>query len=413
MRLLILSSAPPRADQTTMGIQQTFHRLRQLVREHEIIVSYTNSTNEPEPEPSSVPFSLVRLPSPALPEPVPLSARPKFYWQLNAWRHALFESVPVAFQTRGLPQVRRAIAQVIQSTNPDLVHVIGELMLYDTPPHTPRLLADFPDLYSNLYRRVGNAPKRRTHSFQNAREVSKLQTIEKRFLLMAQYSLFVSELDMNAARRLAPRARMGVIPNAADLSYFTPNGMTSEGNTLLFAGTLAYRPNIEAAQLLTREILPRVRASIPDARLEIVGYKPDEAVLALQSEHVRVIPNVPDMRPFLERAAVCVVPLLSGSGTRIKIIEAWAMRKAVVSTRIGAEGLDAVDGEHLLLADTSDAFADKVVSLLRNPAKRCELGSKGRKLAEIKYSLQAAAAQLNALYSTLVESAVQSREPNS
>lgn len=408
VRILVLSFAPPRTDGATMGIQQTFHRLRQLTAEHAITVAYTNPTHEPEPQQSeAVPFALVKLPSPQLAESIAPASRSRAFWIFNAWQHALLDPVPKPFQQRGGDELRRAISDLITAADADVVHVVGEPMMYALPPDTPRLLADFPDLYSNLYRRIPPLSTRRAHRFQHAREIGKIEQFERRVMRRAALALFVSESDRQAAAQLAPQTPTALIPNAADVDYFAPAPVASEPNSLLFSGTLAYRPNIQAAQFLVREILPRIRAVVPDVTLNIVGYKPDASVLALANEFVHVHANVPDMRPYMARAAVCVVPLLNGSGTRIKIIEAWLMGKAIVSTRIGAEGLDAVSGEQLLLADEPDEFAAAVVSLLQNNTLRAKLGQTGRALALERYSLTAAARQLDAAYHRVANAAVE------
>src|SRR5206468_4362478 len=171
--------------------------------------------------------------------------------------------------------------------------------------------------------------KRRTHQIQYALEIKKLERIESKMLRAARAMLFVSEMDRASARRLAPVTPDYIVPNSTDLGYFHPNGRLAESATLLFTGTLSYVPNIEAVQYFIKEIFPRVRAAAPEVRLEIVGYNPTPEVCALANAHVGVVGSVPDVRPFFERATICIVPLKNGSGTRIKIIEAWAMQKAV------------------------------------------------------------------------------------
>ncbi|GIL15435.1 MAG: glycosyl transferase family 1 [Chloroflexota bacterium] len=402
MRILVVSNAPPRADHNTMGVQQTFHRLRKLAGEHEFTVAFTNPENLPEPQPSSaVPFQLVRLPNPARPRPA-AQPRARLKRQFRAWRQALFETKPQIYHEKYNPVLRDALDQVIQSRAPDLVHIIGEPMLMNAPREGRRLLADFPDLFSILFARTERAALRRpTHQWQHAREIQKLKRVERAILATAAAALFVSETDRAAARQIAPTARTFTVPNAVDLDFFQSDNNPILENSILFTGTLSYMPNIQALEFFTREIFPQIQSAAPAVELHIVGYKPAPTILAMQNARIHVHADVADVRPFIERATVCIAPILSGSGTRIKIIEAWAMRKAVVSTSIGAEGLEARDGTHLILADDARNFAAAVIALLDDSARRRAVGEAGYQLAAQKYSMTRAAQTLNQIYQTL------------
>jgi glycosyltransferase involved in cell wall biosynthesis len=151
-------------------------------------------------------------------------------------------------------------------------------------------------------------------------------------------------------------------------------------------GTFTYRPNVDAALLLGREIFPLVRRAIPAARLLLVGHEPPDAVRALARERgVSLAGAVPDVRRAYERAAVAVAPLRAGGGTRLKILEAMALGRPVVSTRVGAEGLAVVDNEHLLLSDTPGEFGSSVARLLGDRPLRARLAANARRLVEARY----------------------------
>jgi glycosyltransferase involved in cell wall biosynthesis len=141
-----------------------------------------------------------------------------------------------------------------------------------------------------------------------------------------------------------------------------------------------------------------VRQSLPQVKLQIAGRDPAPQVLALADDCVTVHPNVADMRPFLARATMSIVPLKNGAGTRLKILEAWAMQKAVVATSVGAEGLAGEHQQQLWLANDPAGFAAAVVQLIEQPAVRQRLGAGGRALVERQYSLRAAAGRLDELY---------------
>ena len=405
MRVLVITNVPPRADGNTMGVQQTFYRLRKLIHAHEFIVAYTNPEQLPEPQTcAAVPFQLVRLPNPARAKPAP-PPRSHIERQLRAWQHTLIATAPQIYHELHDRALNHAISELVSARVPDIVHVIGEPMLMNTPSFHAPLLADFPDLFSILFARTNRAAlRKRTHQWQHAREMDKIRRIERSIMTRATAALFVSETDRAAAQKIFPAARTFVVPNAVDLDFFQSTE-TQQENIILFTGTLSYAPNIQALQFFQREIFPRLVAAVPHAQFHIVGYNPPPEILAMQNEQVQVFANVPDVRPYLARAAVCIAPILSGSGTRIKIIEAWAMHQAVVSTRIGAEGLDAQHGTHLLLHDDAPAFADAVIALLRNPAQRRALGENGYRLAAEKYSMTRAANDLNAVYQLIYANA--------
>jgi glycosyltransferase involved in cell wall biosynthesis len=162
-----------------------------------------------------------------------------------------------------------------------------------------------------------------------------------------------------------------------DTDYFRPSGsIEPDPYHLVFSGSMDWLPNDDAMKYFVRSIFPRIRASCPEVVLTIVGRKPFPSLTALgrNDPSIRVTGQVEDVRPYLERAAVYVIPLRIGGGTRLKVFEAMAMGKAVVSTSIGVEGLPIVNGTDALVADDPDAFADAVVQLLRDRTLLGRLG---------------------------------------
>lgn len=159
------------------------------------------------------------------------------------------------------------------------------------------------------------------------------------------------------------------IPTGVDTAYFCPSRTVEpEPYHLVFSGSMDWLPNDDAMKLFSREILPRIRASLPAATVTIVGRNPLPGIKALAREHpfIRVTGAVEDVRPYIEQASVYVIPLRIAGGTRLKVFEAMAMEKPIVSTSIGVEGLPVTNGTDVLIADEPQAFADAVVHLLRN-----------------------------------------------
>lgn len=193
----------------------------------------------------------------------------------------------------------------------------------------------------------------------------------------------------------ADRARVGhptvkVFPNAVP-EVAIPD--VAEDDAVVFSGNLEYHPNVEAVRWFAAEIWPRVRAALPEAEWRLIGRNP-EAVRGLVGD-AKLTGPVEDAVRELARGRVCVVPLRSGSGTRFKILEAWAAGRAVVSTTIGAEGLGARDGEHLLIADTAEAFAEAVVRVWRDAELRRRLAAAGHALYEERFTWAGAWRQLD------------------
>lgn len=172
-----------------------------------------------------------------------------------------------------------------------------------------------------------------------------------------------------------------------------PLPQVAEQDAIVFSGNLEYHPNVEAVRWFAREVWPGVHAALPGAEWRLIGRNP-EAIAHLASD-ATVTGPVDDAIVELARGRVCVVPLLSGSGTRFKILEAWAAGRAVVSTTIGAEGLGARNGTHLILADTAMAFREAVVRLWNDPQLRLAIGDAGRRLYEERFTWAAAWSELD------------------
>lgn len=218
-------------------------------------------------------------------------------------------------------------------------------------------------------------------------EWRKLRAREADACQRADLTIAVSDDDRRRLAATAPDARICAIPTGVDTHYFSPNGYHEHANRIVFSGSMDWHPNEDAVAHFADAILPRIRAEIPDASLTVVGRNPGARLreLAARSDIV-VTGTVDDVRPSIAEAAVYVVPLRAGSGTRLKIFEALAMGKAVVSTTVGAEGLALEPGRHFVAADEPAAFADAVVGLLRDPDRRQALGRAGRSLVETYYS---------------------------
>jgi glycosyltransferase involved in cell wall biosynthesis len=236
----------------------------------------------------------------------------------------------------------------------------------------------------------------------------KLKRYEALVMRQCDAVVAVAEADRATLLGLAPEATIGVVPNGVDTTYFSSAAMASDrvgalafsAPTLVFSGTLDFRPNVDAVTWFVREVLPRVRAREPDARLLVVGKRPAPALRRLADEGALLLTGeVSDVRPYLAGAAVYVVPMRIGGGVRLKLLEALALELPVVSTSMGAEGLAGLRaGEHCLMADDATGFAEATLRLLGDPALGRRLGAAGRLLACQRYDWSVIVPQLEALY---------------
>lgn len=229
-------------------------------------------------------------------------------------------------------------------------------------------------------------------------EWRKLRRREAEACARSDLTIAVSESDRRRLAELAPGARVAAISTGVDTAYFAPDGTRPLQARLVFSGSMDWHPNEDAVLYFIDAILPRIRSSVPDASFAVVGRDPSAKLRAVaERAGVLITGTVDDVRPFMREAAVCVVPLRAGSGTRLKIFEALALAKPVVSTSVGAEGLSVVPGRELVIADDPAGFASAAVSLLQDPARQQALGRAGRRLVEDRYSWAAVAREFEAL----------------
>lgn len=399
MRILVLTDRPPSPEGHTTGDQLVYHRLRLLAQEHDITFAYVNWHNEPAAVTSPIhPYKLVALPVPPRPTKLPPSPTKMLPRLREAWGHTFFERAPYFINGRRQPELQTALRNLLQESKPDAIHTVGLLMLYELPDVSLPVVAELVDMWSRAHWQRSNLLTKPTHRFQYWVEGRKVERVEREQLRRARVAVTVSELEKETAQKLASHLDIHIIPPSVDMEYFLPAPELTQEATLLYTGAMSYEPNVEAMHYFRREIFPLVQQAVPEVSLVIAGRDPVPSIQALASESISVTGAVADVRPYFARAAVAIVPLLHGGGVRNKIIEAWAMEKAIVSTHFGAEGLAGKHNQHYLLADNPTEFAASIITLLNNPERRAQLGRNGRQLAMKRYSLLGAARCMNEIY---------------
>jgi glycosyltransferase involved in cell wall biosynthesis len=227
-------------------------------------------------------------------------------------------------------------------------------------------------------------PIKRLYAWLEARRVKEWET---KICRRARVCMACSENDCQILAGLAPETHVTLVPNVVDTNSYEPSYETTS-RSVLFQGGMDWFPNRDAVKFFVTQIFPLLRRDIPDAEFIAAGRNPAPDMLAEFSQvpGVKFTGTVPDMRPYLEQAVVCAVPLRIGSGTRLKILEAAAAGKAIVSTRLGAEGLNFKEGTEIILAEEPGAFAEALKSLMLDPSRRTCLGRAARRRVESTYS---------------------------
>jgi len=231
-------------------------------------------------------------------------------------------------------------------------------------------------------------------------EALKLKQLEGRIFSELDLGIAVSELDRQHLERLCPGGRFAVVENGVDVRAFVPNPDPVEPSTLVWVGGFHHYPNCEAVRFFLEEIYPRIKREKADTKLYVVGGGVPDWLrrLATGDPSIVLTGYVDDPLPYIQRAAVFVAPVLSGGGTKLKVLEAMAVGKAIVSTSIGVEGIEGRDQEHFMVADSPEAFSSRVVSLLNDHVFRERLGTNARKRATEKYDWEAICEAMGRIY---------------
>ncbi|MGD8279490.1 MAG: glycosyltransferase family 4 protein, partial [Gemmatimonadota bacterium] len=229
---------------------------------------------------------------------------------------------------------------------------------------------------------------------------ARLRRHERHVFARADRIVVCSDIEAPFVRRVPGSGEPAVIPNGVDASgTFVPGTARPVPGRIAFFGKLDYYPNADAVEYLAEAILPRIRAELPEAEAHVIGPDPPPAVRALErpGSGIRVTGRVPEIPAALSTASVVVVPLRLGGGTRLKILEALALGLPVVSTSIGAEGLDLEPGRDLVVADDPGVFAAEVIGLLRDPERGRRLGANGRETVSRRFDWSVIEGRIDAL----------------
>lgn len=361
------------------GTIRTYQMLRSLVRHHEITylcLDQGSTASDARESANEYCTKLVTVPF----RPAPKNSAIFF---LDLFKN-IFSRLPYAVSRYRCPMLKEQVANLAPLH--DLVICDFLIPSYAVPPGltVPTVLFQH-NVEAMIWERRASIPQnpiRRAYMREQWRRMRRLESEEcGRF----DHVVAVSAGDAAIFRSEYGATSVSDVPTGVDLEYFSPRSPRPKDDAeLIFVGSMDWLPNEDGVRWFADHVLGRVRQQVPNVRLTIVGRSPGSAVRRLmeQDPAIEVTGAVPDVRPYLERGAVFVVPLRIGGGTRLKIYEAMAMRIPMVSTSIGAEGLPVRSGEHLIIADGPEQQASAIVQLLQNPQVAFELASNALALVQ-------------------------------
>ena len=368
---------------TTGGRLRSFHTVDELSRRHRLTLL---TSHGPDEDPQEL---AARLPHcervVSLPHRPPKLGSPRLAAAVvGSW----FSELPVDMWKWRVPALRAEAARLMARGDVDVCVADFLVALSNVPldGRVPVVLFEH-NVEHVIWKRLAALERRGWRRLLLELEWRKVRRFEARACARTDLTMAVSEADRDLLARTSPGARVVAIPTGVDTSYFVPDGRPESAAGLVFTGSMDWFPNEDGMLHFVSEILPLIRREVPGTAFTVVGRDPSPRLReAAAGARVHVTGRVDDVRSYVAEAAVYVVPLRVGGGTRLKIFEALAMGKAVVSTTVGAEGLPLVPGEHFIAADDPALFARAVVSLLRDPGRRRVLGDAGRRLVEERYS---------------------------
>ncbi|HET9109727.1 MAG TPA: glycosyltransferase [Ktedonobacterales bacterium] len=394
MKLLVVAHNAPSLD--TGAGKRNYHLLDALSRAHDVSLLVIADDPALESQRARALDGIVAAVyvTPALPRPFK-----RLYQAL-----ALLVEQPSIIWRYSPPSARRRLRQLLAEQGFDAVLFESVITAGHHLPPGVRMIIDEHNIEYELLERSAEQSHLASRRLHYVREAAALKRAELRSWARADLILVTSERERALLSSELPDAPARVIPNGVDTAAFAPGErQTMTPGRVVFTGSMDYHPNEQAALFFAEQCWPAIRAQVPDATWHVVGRNPSPAVQALAKlPSVTVTGSVPETQPYLAEACVAIAPILVGSGSRLKILEALAMGKALVSTSVGYEGLDLTPGKHLLVADDGPQFAAEVIRLLRDGGLRAQLGAAGRDIAQRRYDwerigdlLRASVAQMN------------------
>jgi len=312
----------------------------------------------------------------------------------------LFSPAPFAIKGRHCQDYHRVVKEMFAQQKFDLILCDSVYQAIYLPAGQHKIILNEHNIESTIIKRyisIEKNPFNRCYAFY---EWLRMKAFEEKIWKRCSLIFACSQVDKEEIEKRTGRRQVEVVPNGVAVPVLRVS--EEKPFDLVYTGLIGWKPNEDAVLFFAKQIYPFIKKFLPQVRFWIVGKGPSPAVKALEKEGtIHVTGAVAHVEPYIEKGGIIVVPLRIGSGTRLKILEAFALKKAVVSTTIGCEGLEVTHGKDILIEDDPQKFAGAVISLLEDGPTRKRLGEAGRKLVEEKYSYEVIGKQIEAIIQKL------------
>ncbi len=378
--------------------QRSFNLLRRVAQKHSVTVVAFNLLAEPADRLAKYREEFQSLCESVQFWEVPVRWKGPEWWLRLAF--SSFSDRPFSPTVFWSAKLQAELSRLLRDLRPDLVHFDSiDLGVYAASVGGRRVLNHHNCESAMLERRAQMAQNPAAKVYLKG-QAHRLARFEAELCRSFDVNLTVSAEDSQLLAQHSPGAHFHVVENGTDTSYFAPRPELTEPGSVVFSGSLNWYPNLSAIEFFRDRIWPLIKSRAPQTRFYLAGMKPPEWLRRWCDSDPQIVltPDPEDIRPCIARGAVFICPITDGGGTRLKILDALAMGKAVVSTRVGCEGLRTVDGKHVLLADTAEEFAGAVMALLTDDRLRSALSTAGRDLVAGEYSWDFIATQLERAY---------------
>ncbi len=313
---------------------------------------------------------------------------------------------PLEYKFEHSDELVQKIQHVTATVDFDIIHIepsyVGLYLEAISPNTQCKKFLTFHNIESSLFKRLSQVEREPIAKLRTRLHSLLLKRWEANYTKQYDHCITVSELDRQLLLAANPNLQITVSPNGVDTKQYRLLPPSNKTPSLVFVGSMNYSACVDAMLYFCREILPLIRRQIKDIEVWIVGRDPVPEIKAMEGNGVHVTGWIDDVQPYYSQSTICIVPLRAGGGTRLKILEAMALGRPVVSTSIGCEGLDVVDGEHIFIADTPQAFATKTIRLLEETALREKMICQARQLVEDRYDWDSITQSLLQLYGAII-----------
>ena len=398
LRLLFLLPFSPHSDATHGGARVMAQLLARMAARHHIALLHLRATTEP-PVDKSLQEQCDLIEEVIRPEPG-FSLR-----EVCSRLKSALHGMPLWVIGSSVAKYSDRVRILSRLWKPDVVqvdyHVMGQYLPALNACPAPRLLVQH-EPGASAARDLWRSGQGLSRAIRYL-DMLAWERFERTIIGQVQAIVAFTERDRQALAQYGQQIPITRIPLGTELPEVPLNPRGNEPLSLLFVGNFTHPPNLDAAERLINAIFPLVQVHVPNLFLYIVGDQPTDRLKKMANEHIVVTGRVPDVMPYLDRAAVVVLPLRMGGGMRVKVLEALAAGKAVVASQLAVEGLDVADGKEILLADSDKQMSDAIVQLLANPEKRTSLAAHARDWACANLSWEKSISAYEALYESLIQ----------